>query len=56
MRCGACGGFYNPKCPHWPQCYPHEDKPKLIDYGFQAYISFILSAIFTVLVCIWVKL
>lgn len=20
--CGACGGFYNPACPQWPQCAP----------------------------------
>lgn len=25
MRCGACGSFYNPKCPHWPGCSPVEE-------------------------------
>jgi len=27
MKCGACGGFYNPNCQQWPACRPVEPDP-----------------------------
>lgn len=27
MKCGACGGFYNPQCSRWSACRPAEPDP-----------------------------
>lgn len=58
MRCGLCGGFYRQDCPNMPDCYPAKEYEgeRWLDWGFMIYQSFVLGAILTVLVLIWVKL
>lgn len=59
MRCSYCGGFYNERCDHWPQCSPlvEDDKAeRMIDFGFRAFFAMMSGANFTVLVLIWLKL